>query len=269
MTNETITESTPIPDSTVDYFVEVYRAGQLYNADHRVLVGLVGEYFGLWSSYGTFVERVCTAMGVNLPPASNTSSMKTLFRTLIPGYWSQAITVTNNDDLLILVDGAANGIFDDGPIEWATLRRLVSADGALNRAVQSDEAFPVIDYLRQGIAQHARQSETRDYFGNQTNALVGAINETDYAGRLTPKAKTNAADYGKPEDRIEIDTDPDAGIWKAFRTIERVQTGDRKCEKVAYFAQQLEALVANAEAWLEEFHTVADAIAEVDEEVTA
>jgi hypothetical protein len=173
--------------------------------------------------------------------------------------------VTTNDELKAVVDEVANGIFDDGPIEWATLRRLVSADGALNRAVQSDEAFPVVDYLRQGIAQHARQSETRDYFGNQTNALVGAINETDYAGRLTPKAKTNAADYGKPEDRIEIDTDPDAGIWKAKRTLSRVMTGDRKCELVAYFAQEMEELGAEIEAWLVEFH----AKVEVDEEVTA
>ena len=263
MTSETVTESTPIPDSTVDYFVEVYRAGQVYNADHRVLVGLLGEYYGLWSSWGDFVESVCNAMGVTTPPASNVSSMKTLYRTLIPGYWATT-EATDNDELLTVVDGVVNGIFGDGPVEWATLRRLVSADGALNRAVQSDEAFPVVDYLRQGIAKVGEHRNSRDYFGNQTNALVGAIEDTDYAGRLTPKGRTNAAKYGDPVDRVEIETDPDAGIWKAIRTVERVMAGERKCDKVAYFAQQLEDLSALAEAWLTEFHATAN----VDEEAT-
>jgi hypothetical protein len=42
-------------------------------------------------------------------------------------------------------------------------------------------------------------------------------------------------------------------------------TGDRKCELVAYFAQEMEELGAEIEAWLVEFH----AKVEVDEEVTA
>ena len=234
--------SSTINKSTLAFWQNVYTTALIHGPDHLVLVARVGEYAGFWSA-----DRFMDGMGVTIHK-SNSSSMNTLATAILA---TVPDTATDNEDLQRLVDGIATDIFGTGPVEWSTLRRLISTDGVVKRNSGKD-GFNVIDYARDVLA--TRQSfiaAGRDYYGEQTDEMRCAISEAGYGDLLTEGAVqkvTDAVVGVKPDGPIVAEpTDPDKGIWEAIATIERVMTGDRKCHKEAYFVQEMAKAVDNFE----------------------
>lgn len=232
-----------IKSDTLTYWRNVYTTALIHGPDHLVLVARVGEYSGLWEA-----DRFIDAMGMTIQK-SNSSSMNTLATAILeydpPTEDDQSLPMaTDDEDLERLVDGIATDIFgEDGPVEWSTLRRLISTDGVVKRNTGKDD-FNVIEYARDVLA--TRQgfiAERRDYFGDQTEEMRCAIVEAGYGDLLTEKAAEKAANAVvgvKPDGPVAPEpTDPDKGIWEAIATIRRVMDGDRKCHKVAYFIQEM------------------------------
>jgi len=237
-TSETINES------TLAFWQNVYATALIHGPDHLVLVARVGEYSGFWSA-----DRFIADMGLTIQK-SNSSSMNTLATAILApgGLYGE---VRDDESLRCCVDGIATDIFGEGPVEWSTLRRLISTDGVVKRNSGEDD-FNVIEYASEVLA--TRQgfiAQRRDYFGEQTDEMRCAIVEAGYGDLLTKKAQEKAgkAVVGvKPDGPIEAEpTDPDKGIWTALETINRVMTGDRKCHKVAYFVQEMRKAVDNFE----------------------
>jgi len=228
-----------IKSDTLTYWRNVYTTALIHGPDHLVLVARVGEYSGLWEA-----DRFIDAMGVTIQK-SNSSSMNTL-ATAILGYAGRKTAydmATDNEDLKRLVDGIATDIFGGGPVEWSTLRRLISTDGVVKRNTGKDD-FNVIEYARDVLAtRQGFVAERRDYFGEQTDEMRCAIVEAGYGDLLTEKAAEKAANAVvgvRPDGPVAPEpTDPDKGIWEAIATIRRVMEGDRKCHKVAYFIQEM------------------------------
>ena len=257
MTNNTINEQ------TLDFWTGIYRKGAISAPEHGVLVANLGEWAGFWSADG-FTEALGSRFNV---PESTRSQVNTLTDAL---YARGINRPTSDEDLLALVDGIVDEIFPDGvDVEWSTLRKLMSVDGVVKRAIANDDGFDVVEFARDTLAMlRDFRSEGRDYFGNSTTEMVAAIAEVGlvldpetseivepgtYVNRLSPKgAEKSDADYGDKADRVadQIEKDPDAGIEKAFVRLERVLNGEGKDpHRMAWFDQRLEAFIANAEAW--------------------
>ena len=257
MTNNTINEQ------TLDFWTGIYRKGAIYAPEHGVLVANLGEWAGFWSADG-FTEALGSRFNV---PESNRSQVNTLTDAL---YARGINRPTSDEDLLALVDGIVDEIFPDGvDVEWSTLRKLMSVDGVVKRAIANDDGFDVVEFARDTLAMlRDFRLDGRDYFGNSTTEMVAAIAEVGlvldpetseivepgtYVNRLSPKgAEKSDADYGDKADRVadQIEKDPDAGIEKAFVRLERVLNGEGKDpHRMAWFDQRLEAFIANAEAW--------------------
>lgn len=242
--------SETINKSTLAFWQNVYTTALIHGPDHLVLVARVGEYAGFWSA-----DRFIDGMGVTIHK-SNSSSMNTLATAILDFDPNTAIDgslpmATDNEDLQRLVDGIAADIFGTGPVEWSTLRRLISTDGVVKRNSGKDD-FNVVEYARDVLA--TRQgfiTERRDYYGEQTDEMRCAISEAGYGHLLTEGAVQKVADAVvgvKPDGPIVAEpTDPDKGIWEAIAIIERVMTGDRKCHKEAYFVQEMAKAVDNFE----------------------
>jgi hypothetical protein len=239
-----MTTSSTINKSTLAFWQNVYTTALIHGPDHLVLVARVGEYSGLWSA-----DRFIAEMGTTVQK-SNSSSMNTLATAILETVPTAA---TDDEDLQRLVDGIAADIFGEGPVEWSTLRRLISADGVVKRNSGKDD-FNVIEYASRVLA--TRQgfiAERRDYYGEQTDEMFCAIVEAGYGDLLTDKAQGRAGEAVvgvKPDGPIVAEpTDPDKGIWEAIAIINRVMTGDRKCHKVAFFVQEMVKAVGNFETF--------------------
>ena len=237
--------SEKINKSTLAFWQNVYTTALIHGPDHLVLVARVGEYAGFWSA-----DRFIAEMGTTIHK-SNSSSMNTLATAILETVPTAA---TDDEDLQRLVDGIATDIFgENGPVEWSTLRRLISTDGVVTRNSGKDD-FNVIEYASRVLA--TRQgfiAERRDYFGEQTDEMRCAISEAGYGHLLTEGAVQKVADAVvgvKPDGPIVAEpTDPDKGIWEAIAIIDRVMMGDRKCHKVAYFVQEMAKVVDNFETF--------------------
>jgi hypothetical protein len=242
MTNNTINEQSR------KYWTGIYRKGAIYAPEHGVLVANLGEWAGFWSADG-FIEVLGSRF---VMPESNRSQINTLTDAL---YARGINRPTSDEDLLALVDGIVDEIFPDGvDVEWSTLRKLMSVDGVVKRAIANDDGFDVVEFARDTLAVlRDFRLDGRDYFGNSTTEMVAAIAEADYSYRLSPKGvEKSDADYGDKADRVadQIEKDPDAGLEKAFVRLERVLNGEGKDpHRMAWFDQRLEAFIANAEAW--------------------
>jgi len=244
--------SSTINKSTLAFWQNVYTTALIHGPDHLVLVARVGEYAGFWSA-----DRFIDGMGVTIHK-SNSSSMNTLATAILA---TVPDTATDNEDLQRLVDGIATDIFGTtGPVEWSTLRRLISTDGVVKRNSGKDD-FNVIEYASRVLA--TRQgfiTAGRDYYGEQTDEMRCAISEAGYGHLLTEGAVQKVADAVvgvKPDGPIVPEpTDPDKGIWEAIAIIERVMTGDRKCHKVAYFVQEMARATADFENFQESLHAM-------------
>ena len=245
-----MTDST-INKDTLAFWQNVYTTALIHGPDHLVLVARVGEYSGFWSA-----DRFIAEMGMTIHK-SNSSSMNTLATAIFDFDPNTVIdgslpTATDDKDLQRIVDGIATDIFgENGPVEWSTLRRLISTDGVVKRNTGKDD-FNVIEYARDVLA--TRQgfiTDRRDYYGEQTDEMRCAISEAGYGHLLTESAAQKVADAVvgvKPDGPIVAEpTDPDKGIWEAIATVNRVMTGDRKCHKVMYFVQEMRKAVANFE----------------------
>lgn len=245
--------SNDINKSTLAFWQNVYTTALIHGPDHLVLVARVGEYTGFWSA-----DRFMDGMGVTIHK-SNSSSMNTLATAILDTVHGE-YHATDNEDLQRLVDGIATDIFGTGPVEWSTLRRLISTDGVVKRNSGKDD-FNVIEYARDVLA--TRQgfiTERRDYYSEQTDEMRCAISEAGYGHLLTEGAVQKVADAVvgvKPDGPIVPEpTDPDKGIWEAIAIIERVMTGDRKCHKVAYFVQEMARATADFENFQESLHAM-------------
>jgi hypothetical protein len=247
-----------INESTLAFWQNVYTTALIHGPDHLVLVARVGEYTGFWSA-----DRFIDGMGVTIHK-SNSSSMNTLATAILDsgalGCGPSLPMATDNEDLQRLVDGIATDIFGEGPVEWSTLRRLISTDGVVKRNSGKD-GFNVIEYASRVLA--TRQgfiAAGRDYYGEQTDEMRCAISEAGYGDLLTEGAVQKVADAVvgvKPDGPIVPEpTDPDKGIWEAIAIIERVMTGDRKCHKVAYFVQEMARATADFENFQESLHAM-------------
>jgi hypothetical protein len=244
----TMATSDKINESTLAFWQNVYATALIHGPDHLVLVARVGEYSGFWSA-----DSFIAGMGLTIQK-SNSSSMNTLATAILDFDPNTAIDgslpmATDDEDLQRLVDGIATDIFGKGPIEWSTLRRLISTDGVVRRNSGKDD-FNVIEYARDVLA--TRQgfiAERRDYYGEQTDEMRCAIVEAGYGDLLTKKAQEKAGEAVvgvKPDGPITPEpTDPDKGIWEAIAIIERVMSGDRKCLKAGYFVQEMRKAVDN------------------------
>ena len=239
-TSETLNES------TLAFWQDVYTKAAIHSPDHVVMVANLGQWAGFWDA-----DRFIAGLGFTIQK-SNSSSMNTLSEAIL-NYAGQTMPIAQNDeDLLAQVDGITEIIFGDGPVEWSTLRRLISTDGVVKRNMWDEDGFDVVSYARDVLT--TRQgfiAERRDYYGEQTDEMRCAIVEAGYGDLLTKKAQEKAREAVvgvKPDGPIEAEpTDPDKGIWTALETITRVMTGDRKCHKVGYFVQEMRKAVDNFE----------------------
>ena len=252
MTNDTINEQ------TLGFWAGIYRKASIHAPEHGNMVANLGEWAGFWSADG-FIEALGSRFTM---PESNRSQVNTLTDAL---YARGINRPTSDEDLLALVDGIVDEIFPDGAdVEWSTLRKLMSVDGVVKRAVANNDGFDVVEFARDTLATlRDFRDERRDYYGNSTTEMVAAIAEHDqYLVRLSPKgAEKSDEPYGDKADRAadRIEKDPDAGIEKAFVGLDRVLTGDRKCHRMEWFDQRLEAFIADAEAWRIAYHATAGA----------
>ena len=239
-TSETLNES------TLAFWQDVYTKAAIHSPDHVVLVANLGQWAGFWDA-----DRFIAELGFTVQK-SNSSSMNTLSEAIL-NYAGQTMPIAqDNEGLLAQVDGITAIIFGDGPVEWSTLRRLISTDGVVKRNLGDEDGWDVASYARDVLA--TRQgfiSEGRDYFGDQTGEMRAAISEAGYGDLLSKSGKAKVAEtvHGDKADApVEAaPKDPDAGIWQAMETLNRVMSGERKCHKEAFFVQEMAKVADNFE----------------------
>jgi hypothetical protein len=246
--------SDKIDGQTLGFWANIYRQAAIYAPEHGVLVANLGEWAGFWAA-DRFIETLGVRKITEIPD-SNRSQVNTLTEAL---YTRGMTRPTGDAELLALVDGIVESIFDGIEVEWSTLRKLMSVDSIVKREISNDNGFDVVEYAHNVLVALAEiRAEGRDYFGNQTNEMIGAIDHAGYGDDkklgdlLSPKAADKADEYGDKEDREldKVEADPDAGLHKALAMLNRALTGDRKVNRDAYFRQELAKFVANANTFL-------------------
>ena len=243
-----MTKQNQIDGQTLGFWANIYRQAAIYAPEHGVLVANLGEWAGLWAA-DRFIETLGVRKITEIPD-SNRSQVNTLTEAL---YTRGMTRPTGDAELLALVDGIVESIFDGIEVEWSTLRKLMSVDSIVKRAISNDNGFDVVEYAHNVlVALAAIRAEGRDYFGNQTNEMIGAIDHAELGDLLSPKAADKVDEYGDKADREldKVEADPDAGLHKALAMLNRALTGDRKVNRDAYFRQELAKFVANANTFL-------------------
>tara|TARA_R110000824_G_scaffold390551_1_gene587060 strand:- start:91 stop:885 length:795 start_codon:yes stop_codon:yes gene_type:complete len=252
-----------IDEKTARFWSDLYREADVHSPEHGVVVANLGEWAGFWNA-DRFIEGLGNRFNL---PASNRSQVNTLTDAF---YARGIVRPGSNGDLLILVDGIVGEIFPDGvDVEWSTLRKLQSVDSVVKRALAGSADFDVVDYSAKVLATlRGYRVERRDYFGNQTDEMVAAIDGAGFGHLLTPKGQEKAEalkeTYGDKADREgdRVEKDPDAGIDQAFTTLRRVLTGDRKCHKMAWFRGECEAMGADLAAWIDAYDSADEILVE-------
>ena len=182
--------SDKINEQTLGFWAGIYRKSANYAPEHGVLVATLGERAGFWAA-----DRFIDALGVRKIteiPDSNRSQVNTLTEAL---YARGMNRPTDDAELLALVDAIVETIFDELDVEWSTLRKQKSVDSIVRRAISNNDGFDVVEYAHNVLVALAEiREEGRDYFGNQTNELIGAIDHAGYGDAdrlgdlLSPKA---------------------------------------------------------------------------------
>jgi hypothetical protein len=241
--------------STVNFWTDVYRVGALRGTCHAVLVGLVGEYVGLWSKEAFFnlvgdtvgfsQKSKTVTIGADAEPVvvtyyepqpSTLSPMTTVFEGI--AFLLSSDNLKTNAQVRDSIDGIANRMFDSVRVSWSNLR-LVAQSTAFTRDIGANPLDGHVDSeyfvsrMNEILREMASTSYKNDFGNSQTAHILGAIQST--GGELdkdestqVKKAQKLSSDNGEPKT-------PDAQVHKAGDTILRALSGDIKITGQAGF----------------------------------
>ena len=242
---------------TVDYWTDLYRQGAIRIAAHAILVGLIGEFVGMWrreafyNLVGEHVSFTCKSKTVVLgadtepvqvtyyePQESTSSPIGHLFTAMKSELSSD--NLKTDKQVCDFVDDIATTIFANvKKVNWGVVR-LVTQNSAFSREM-ADGGVVGWEYLtRMNQILVARQDvDNKNTFDNQTAHTLDAVERT--GGKLNRDESGQVKSARDQVEKLSSDkggkgsTLPDAQVHKAGDTILRALSGDIKISAQAGF----------------------------------